>query len=47
MQQSPIALVELKEAENALERLAGIDPSNDFLENLGRNVADRQGKKGK
>ena len=42
-----MALVELKEAENALERLAGIDPSNDFLESLGRNVADRQGKKGK
>ena len=37
-----IASVELKEAENALARIAELDPSNDFIENLRRSVADRQ-----
>lgn len=39
-----IALVELKEAENALARLASIDPSNGFLDNLSRGVTERQVK---
>ncbi len=39
-----IASVELKEAENALERLISIDPSNNFLDNLRRAVTDRQTK---
>jgi tetratricopeptide (TPR) repeat protein len=37
-----IASVELKEAENAVARIAELDPSNEFLENLRRTVADRQ-----
>jgi tetratricopeptide (TPR) repeat protein len=37
-----IASVELKEAENALARIEEVDPSNEFLENLKRSVADRQ-----
>jgi tetratricopeptide (TPR) repeat protein len=37
-----IASVELKEAENALERILEIDPSNEFVENLRRSVTDRQ-----
>jgi tetratricopeptide (TPR) repeat protein len=42
-----IASVELKEAENALEKLSSIDPSNEFIENLRRTVADRQTKQNK
>jgi tetratricopeptide (TPR) repeat protein len=37
-----IASVELKEAENALDRILEIDPSNEFVENLRRSVTDRQ-----
>ena len=37
-----IASVELKEAENALAKIADLDPSNEFIENLRRSVADRQ-----
>jgi tetratricopeptide (TPR) repeat protein len=37
-----IASVELTEAENALARIAELDPSNEFLENFQRSVADRQ-----
>ena len=37
-----IASVELKEAENALARIGDLDPSNEFMENLQRSVADRQ-----
>lgn len=37
-----IASVELKEAENALARVEELDPSNEFIENLKRSVADRQ-----
>jgi tetratricopeptide (TPR) repeat protein len=39
-----IAEVALKEAENALEKLSDLDPSNVFLENLRRTVAERQMK---
>jgi hypothetical protein len=37
-----IASVELTEAENALAKIAQLDPSNEFIENLRRTVADRQ-----
>lgn len=37
-----IASVELKEAENALAKIADLDPSNEFIENLRRSVAERQ-----
>ena len=37
-----IASVELKEAENALAKIADLDPSNEFIENLRRSVSDRQ-----
>ena len=37
-----IALVELNEAVDALDRLASLDPANEFLENLRRGVTDRQ-----
>ena len=37
-----IASVELKEAENALTRIEELDPSNEFIDNLKRSVADRQ-----
>jgi tetratricopeptide (TPR) repeat protein len=36
------ASVELKEAENALNKISEIDPSNEFIENLRRAVTDRQ-----
>ena len=38
------AAVKLREAENALRRIAEIDPSNDFIENLQRAVTDRKVK---
>jgi tetratricopeptide (TPR) repeat protein len=37
-----IASVELEEAKNALARIEELDPSNEFIENLKRSVADRQ-----
>lgn len=37
-----IASVELKEAENELDRILELDPSNEFIENLRRSVTDRQ-----
>src|SRR5579859_974197 len=39
-----IASVELKEAQNALDRILEIDPSNEFIDNLRRSVTDRQVK---
>jgi tetratricopeptide (TPR) repeat protein len=39
-----IASVDLKEAENALERISALDPSNEFLEGLRRNLTERQMK---
>lgn len=37
-----IASVELKEAENALNKISEIDPSNEFLDGLKRAITDRQ-----
>lgn len=37
-----IASVELREAEDALARIAELDPSNEFIENFRRSVTDRQ-----
>jgi hypothetical protein len=39
-----VASVELKEAENALEKISELDPSNEFIDNLRRSVTDRQTK---
>jgi hypothetical protein len=37
-----IASVELNEAENALKKISELDPSNEFLDSLGRAITDRQ-----
>jgi tetratricopeptide (TPR) repeat protein len=37
-----IASVELNEAENALKKISELDPSNEFLDSLRRNITDRQ-----
>jgi hypothetical protein len=39
-----IASVELKEAENALNKIIEVDPSNEFLDGLKRAITDRQAK---
>jgi tetratricopeptide (TPR) repeat protein len=37
-----VASVNLKKAGDALERISQLDPENEFIENLRRNVTDRQ-----
>jgi tetratricopeptide (TPR) repeat protein len=37
-----LAVVELREAENAVDRISVLDPDNVFLENLRRTISERQ-----
>jgi tetratricopeptide (TPR) repeat protein len=39
-----IASVELNEAENALQKISELDPSNEFLDSLRRAITDRQAR---